>query len=134
MSYENGLSLTPANAGGPVFYQYLLTGGTGQTSGGNTSSTLVPDARVLYDSQDASNLPHGPFQLTQNVHLPHFPYDSYAASPVHRYFQMYQELDCSVATETTNNPSGCLSDLWPWVETTVSSGSNGKAPPAGKAS
>jgi phospholipase C len=131
MPFENGLSLTPTNAGGPVYYQYLLTGGTGQTSGGNTSSTLVPDARVFYDNEDASNLPHGPFQLTQNVQTPHFPYDSYAASPVHRYFQMYQELDCSVATETTNNPSGCLSDLWPWVETTVSSGSNGKAPPAG---
>ena len=29
--YENGLSLTPANAGGPIYYQYLLTGGTGQT-------------------------------------------------------------------------------------------------------
>ena len=73
MPFENGLSLTPANAGGPVYYQYLLTGGTGQTSGGNTSSTLVPDARVLYDGQDASALPPGPFQLTQNVQTPHFP-------------------------------------------------------------
>src|ERR1700733_11937244 len=51
MPFENGLSLTPANAGGPVYYQYLLTGGTGQPSGGNTSSTLVPDGRVFYDKE-----------------------------------------------------------------------------------
>jgi hypothetical protein len=81
MSYENGLSLTPANAGGPVFYQYLLTGGAGQTSGGNTNSTLVPDARVQYDGQDASALPPGSFQLTQMQHEPFMPYDAYAASP-----------------------------------------------------
>jgi phospholipase C len=131
MSYENGLSLTPANAGGPVFYQYLLTGGTGQTSGGNTSSTLVPDARVQYDGQDASALPPGSFQLTQMQHAPFMPYDAYAASPVHRLFQMWQEFDCSAAAATTTNPSGCRADLFPSVESTVSSGSNGAAQPAG---
>jgi phospholipase C len=125
--FENGLSLTPTNSGGPVFYQYLLTGGTGQTSGGKTSSTLVPDARVLYDGQDASALPPGPFQLTS----PSLPYDAYAASPVHRLFQMWQDLDCSAAAATTADPSGCRHDLFPWVEATVSSGSNGAAQPAG---
>ena len=131
MSVENGLSLTPANAGGPVFYQYLLTGGTGQTSGGNTSSTLVPDARVQYDGQNASALPPGSFQLTQTQHAPFMPYDAYGASPVHRLFQMWQEFDCSAAAATTTNPSGCRADLFPWVESTVSSGSNGAAQPAG---
>jgi phospholipase C len=131
MSVENGLSLTPANAGGPVFYQYLLTGGTGQTSGGNTSSTLVPDARVQYDGQNASALPPGAFQLTQTQHAPFMPYDAYGASPVHRLFQMWQEFDCSAAAATTTNPSGCRADLFPWVESTVSSGSNGAAQPAG---
>jgi phospholipase C len=131
MSFENGLSLTPANAGGPVFYQYLLTGGTGQTSGGRTSSTLVPDARVHYDGQDASALPPGVFQLTQHVHKPFLPYDAYAASPVHRLFQMWQDLGCSTATVTTANPSGCGNDLFAWVEATVSSGSNGATQPAG---
>ena len=97
MPFENGLSLTPANAGGPIFYQWLLTGGTGQTSGGNTSSTLVPDARIHYDGQDASALPPGSFQLTQTQHAPFMPYDAYAASPVHRLFQMWQELDCSAS-------------------------------------
>ncbi len=131
MPYENGLSLTPTNAGGPIYYQYLLTGGTGQQSGGHTSSTLVPDARVSYDGQDASALPPGPFQLTQDTHSPDMPYDAYAASPVHRLFQMWQDLDCSATAATAANPSGCAHDLFPWVETTVSSGSNGAAPPAG---
>ena len=132
MPFENGLSLTPANAGGPVFYQYLLTGGTGQTSGGNTSSTLVPDARVDYDGQDASALPHGSFQLTQK-----------AACAVHALRRLRREPSASPlpdvararllrhAAATATNPSGCRADLFPWVESTVSSGSNGKAQPAG---
>src|SRR5271165_2441845 len=107
MPFENGLSLTPANAGGPIYYQYLLTGGTGQQSSGSTSSTLVPDARVNYDGQDASALPNGPFQISQMVHSPVMPYDAYTVSPVHRLFQMWQELDCSAAKATAANPSGC---------------------------
>ncbi len=118
--YENGLPLD--------YYQYLLTGGTGQTSGDNTSSTLVPDARVYYDGQDASHLPPGVFQIT---HTPTMPYDAYTASPVHRLFQMWQELDCSASNATKTDPSGCRSDLWPWVESTVATGSNGAAQPAG---
>jgi phospholipase C len=128
MPFENGLSLTPANAGGPIFYQWLLTGGTGQTSGGNTSSTLVPDARIDYDGQDASALPPGSFQLTQKQHAPFMPYD---ACPVHRLFQMWQEFDCSAEAAITTNPSGCHADLFPWVESTISSGTNGAAHPAG---
>ncbi len=74
MKYENGLPPPPA-----PYYSYLLTGGTGQTSSGNTSSKLVPDARVYYDGEDASNLPPGPFQLTQTTHSPTMPYDAYTA-------------------------------------------------------
>ena len=65
MPYENGLP--------PDYYQYLLTGGTGQTSSGNTTGTLVPDARVYYDGENASNLPPGPFQITQSTHTPTMP-------------------------------------------------------------
>jgi phospholipase C len=53
------------------------------------------------------------------------PYDAYASSPVHRLFQMWQELDCSSTTVTAKNPSGCLNDLFAWVENTVGAGSNG---------
>ncbi len=116
MPYENGLA--------PDYYQYMLTGGTGQTCG-------LPDARVWYDGQGASSLPPGPFQITQKTHAPFMPFDAYTASPVHRLFQMWQELDCSAAKATTADPSGCRHDLFPWVETTVATGSNGAAQPSG---
>jgi phospholipase C len=58
------------------------------------------------------------------------PYDAYAASPVHRFYQMWQQLDCDVLYSTRWNPSGCRSDLFPWVEVTIGAGSNGLAQPA----
>jgi phospholipase C len=85
------------------YYQFLLTGGTGQAG-------HVPDQRI----QNVNDLPSGPFQLTSAT----MPYDSYTASPVHRFYQMWQQLDCSVA-------SGCQSDLFPWVEQTIGAGTNG---------
>jgi phospholipase C len=73
-TYENGLA--------PDYNKYLLTGGTGQPN-------KVPDARINYDGHDASHLPGGPYQLTSKT----YPYDAYAASPVHRFYQMRQQLD-----------------------------------------
>jgi phospholipase C len=108
---ENGLD---AN-----YYQYLLTGGTGQTN-------KTPDTRVEYDGRDASHLPPGPYQLTNK----NYPYDAYAASPVHRFNQMQQQLDCDAAAATKDNGWGCTSDLYAWVEVTIGAGSNGKAPPS----
>ncbi|WP_298424136.1 hypothetical protein [Rhodoblastus sp.] len=101
------------------YAQYLLTGGTGQAS-------HVPDARVSYAGQDASHLPNGPYQLTNA----NYPYDSYAASPVHRLFQMWQQLDCSADAAQKNHDFGCRMDLFPWVEVTVGAGKNGAARPA----
>ena len=98
--FENGLA--------PDYYQFLLTGGNPETTG------KAPDPRIFYDGQDASSLPPGVYQLTQSVHTPTMPYDSYAASPVHRLFQMWQQLDCSIAHATESNPSGfCKADLFP---------------------
>jgi phospholipase C len=97
------------------FVQFLTTGGTGQTS-------RTPDTRIA----NVNDLPPGPFQLT-----PGLPYDAYAASPVHRFYQMWQQLDCNVDYATYRNPSGCKADLFPWVEVTVGAGTNGKAQPAG---
>jgi phospholipase C len=54
------------------------------------------------------------------------PYDAYAASPVHRFYQMWQQLDCNDEYTTAANPSGCKADLFPWVEVTVGAGTNGK--------
>jgi phospholipase C len=83
MASENGLF--------PTYYQYMLTGGTGQPS-------HVPDQRI----QNVLDLPSGPFQLTSKS----FPYDSYAASPVHRFYQMWQQEDCNIKYATAKNPSG----------------------------
>src|SRR5438270_3402230 len=94
----------------------MTTGGTGLPGG-------VPDTRI----PNVNNLPPGPFQLTSAT----LPYDAYAASPVHRFYQMWQQLDCNVGFATASNPSGCKSDLFPWVETSVGAGANGLAQPAG---
>jgi phospholipase C len=72
-----------------------------------------------------NDLPDGVFRLTPGVK-----YDDYAASPVHRFYQMWQHTDCSALTATASNPSGCLSDLFSWVELTIGAGSNGKARPS----
>jgi phospholipase C len=106
--YENGL---PND-----YYVYLTTGGTGLAHG--AVDTRVPNATTL---------PSGPFQLTSAT----LPYDSYTNSPVHRFYQMWQQFDCSAANATSQNPSGCKGDLFPWVEDTIGAGSNGLTQPAG---
>ncbi|MGC2404481.1 MAG: alkaline phosphatase family protein [Acidobacteriaceae bacterium] len=105
---ENGL---PAD-----YYASLVTGGSGLTG-------KVPDTRIT----NVSALPPGPFQLTNQST---FTYNSYAASPVHRFYQMWQQLDCNIANSSATNPSGCDAALFPWVETTVGAGTNGLAQPA----
>jgi phospholipase C len=98
----------------------LTRGATGVAPGS-------PDSRIL----DYNNLPNGPYPLVtlkpgedETSSL----YDTYGGSPVHRFYQMWQQLDCDVTKATTPNPSGCQADLFPWVEITVSSGSNGSPP------
>ncbi len=114
-SSENGLDQN--------YYQFLLTGGTGLTG-------KVPDSRIagVHNTAPYSTLPPGPFQLTKNPTK--FPYDSFAASPVHRFYQMWQQEDCNAAYVTKWNGSGCKADLFTWTEVTVGSNVNGKAQPA----
>ena len=116
-SSEDGLSSSPID-----YYQFLLTGGTGLTG-------KVPDTRIdlVNNSAPYSNLLPGPFQLTNSTS---FPYDSYANSPVHRFYQMWQQFDCNASYATMANPSGCKADLFPWTEVTVGSNVNGKPQPA----
>jgi phospholipase C len=104
---ENGLPNTE-------YYTYLTTGGTGLKAG--AVDTRIPNA---------TDLPPGPFQITPGI-----PYDAYAASPVHRFYQMWQQMDCSKDYVDQWKPSGCRMDLFPWVEVTIGAGSNGKAPPS----
>ncbi|HWZ98113.1 MAG TPA: alkaline phosphatase family protein [Candidatus Dormibacteraeota bacterium] len=86
----------------------LLT--TGAATG--FSQTFVqpdPDTRVA----NFNTLPNGPFPLKGT----NLPYDSYTGDTTHRLFEMWQQSDCSIANATRQNPSGCLSDLYPFVIT-----------------
>jgi phospholipase C len=103
-----------------TYYASLGTGGTGLASG-------APDTRIQWAGRSVqnNNLLPGPFQLTG----PTLQYTGYAASPVHRFYQMWQQLDCSVFHWSWENPSGCDAKLFSWVETTVGAGTNGTAQP-----
>jgi phospholipase C len=113
VSYEPSLD--------PNFNQYLIQGATGVPKG--TPDTRIPG--VVTTAPYFSTLPPGPFELTGGT----LTYHDYTASPVHRFYQMWQETDCSTANVNFfnffYNPSGCASDLFPWVELTIGAGSNG---------
>lgn len=94
------------------YYYDLTIGGTG------LAPYEVADTRI----PNVFDLPEGAFQLTPAVK-----YNDYANSPVHRFYQMWQQTDCSVATATASNPSGCQNDLFPWVEVTIGAGSDGSS-------
>jgi len=115
---NDSISLAEASENGlpSDYYQFLVSGGTGLTSD-------TPDTRI----SNVHDLPAGPFQLT-NKKL--FDYNAYAASPVHRFYQMWQQLDCSREHITEENGSGCNAKLFSWVEVTVGAGTNGLAQPA----
>ena len=98
------------------YYVSLTTGGTGLAYG--AVDTRIPNATTL---------PPGPFQITSATH----PYDAYDNSPVHRFYQMWQQFDCNAANVTAANPNGCQFDLFPWVEDTIGAGTNGLPQPAG---
>ena len=96
-------------------YKILTTGATG-----------LPKYSIDTRFPTAAAPANAPFQLTPGIS-----YDDYAASPVHRFYQMFQQMDCAGAYVTAANPSGCLNDLFPWVEVTIGAGSNGATQPAG---
>src|SRR6202042_266206 len=119
-SYVAGDSLTLAQQsenGLPVnYYQYLVSGGTGLTA-------KTPDTRIT----EVNLLPPGPFQLTNGGS---FVYNSYAASPVNRLYQICPKLDCGLEHATAQRPSGCDGGLFSWVEVTVGAGTNGLPQPS----
>jgi phospholipase C len=95
----------------------LLTTGAavGLTFKPEVNGVRNPDTRIL----NVNNLPNGPFQQTaKDAHGNGLPYDAYTEDTIHRFYQMWQQSDCSVAHATEHNPTGCLSDLLPYVITT----------------
>jgi len=68
----------------------------------------------VVDTRFPADLPNGPYQISKYV-----PYAAYTGDPVHRFFQMWQDVD------------GGKNDKFVWVEETIGTGSNGMPPPAG---
>jgi phospholipase C len=90
----------------------LTTGATGLHNC-TADPTLPPSACAEPDTRIANfnALPNTSFQITG----PSVPYDSYSGDMVHRLFHMWQQSDCSVLDATPQNPSGCKTDLYPFV-------------------
>jgi phospholipase C len=106
-TYENGLLRDD--------YKLLTTGGV-------PSSLLgKPDTRIMYAGKDVNNLPPGRYQLT-GPNPGQLTYDDYAESPVHRFYQMWQQLDCS-------KTAGCLNDCSLGLKLRSAWAPNGQPPP-----
>ena len=93
----------------------LLTGASGLPQ-------FVPDTRIARRQQSAAE---GVYQITRKLS-----YDSYTGDPVHRFYQMWQQFDCRPSNIHKGDPSGCSHDLFPYVETSIGTGSNGNPQPA----
>lgn len=93
----------------------LTTGASGLPFTPETNGVRNPDTRIL----NVNNLPNGPYQQTaKDAHGHGLAYDAYTEDTIHRFFQMWQQSDCSVQHATGQNPTGCLADLLPYVITT----------------
>jgi phospholipase C len=71
----------------------------------NTLDSRIPDAGIL---------PNGPFVL-QGANISD---DDYTGDMTHRFYQAWQQSDCSIHHATKANPTGCLNDLFPFVMST----------------
>jgi len=109
------VSIAAANDYGlPDWALYMITvGATGLPAG--SIDTRIPNV---------NSLPDGPFQLSPGISS-----DDYSSDPVHRFYQMWQQADCSMAHATAANPSGCKMDLFPWVAVTAGIGTPGNPQP-----
>jgi len=73
----------------------------------------VGQSRNVADKRFPELLPNGPFQITRHVD-----YTAYVGDPVHRFFQMWQQID------------GGRRDLLVWVDETSGEGSQNRTDPA----
>jgi phospholipase C len=96
-------TIDPSPDFGPLTDTILTTGFTSLASA--SLDTRVPDAGIL---------PNGPFVL-QGMNLSD---DDYTGDTTHRFYQAWQQSDCSVGNATRANPTGCLNDLFPFVMST----------------
>jgi phospholipase C len=87
----------------PQYLSLLTTGATGLSTG--VLDTRVPGAGSL----------NGSFPLLG----PNISDDDYTGDTTHRFYQAWQQQDCSLAAATKDNPSGSLNDLFPFVMATI---------------
>ena len=83
----------------PGSLDLLTTGASGLAN--NITDTRIPGAGTLV----------GSFQMQG----PLLSEDDYTGDTTHRFYQDWQQSDCSVASMTKDNTSGCLKDLFPFV-------------------
>jgi phospholipase C len=88
----------------PSDLDILTTGATGLPA--NSLDTRVPGAGALA----------GPFALQGPI----LNDDDYTGDTTHRFYQDWQQEDCSAAVANRANNSGCLNDLFPFVMATYS--------------
>jgi len=88
----------------PSDLDILTTGATGLAN--NVNDTRVPGVPNLA----------GPFPLQG----PQLSDDDYTGDTTHRFYQDWQQEDCSASNATKSNNSGCLADLFPYVMATYS--------------
>ena len=79
-----------------------------------TGATNLPPKSLDTRIPDAGMLPNGPFVL-QGLNISD---DDYTGDMTHRFYQAWQQSDCSMANATRANPTGCLNDLFPFVMAT----------------
>ncbi len=96
-------TIDPSPDFNPLTDTILTTGFTSLAS--DSLDTRIPNAGIL---------PNGPFVL-QGTNISD---DDYTGDMTHRFYQAWQQSDCSVANATRANPTGCLNDLFPFVMST----------------
>ena len=118
---EPELTLTASTSLGQHDLQVMTTGFADDPGFLPEKTSLIrnPDFRIS-GVISAQGLPNGPFQLTANSQNggSGLSYDSYTEDTIHRFFQMWQMMDCDISQATRSNPSGCLLDLMPFVSST----------------
>ena len=134
-AHTSSYSLLPSmNTGGAPTQPYLASAAQAQAI-----EPALPANDYVELAEGGTGLPNDVIDTRFPAQLPNAPvdmhasisYNDYANSPVHRFFQMWQQLDCSAHAATWKNPSGCRNDLFPWVETTIGAGNNGSTQPVG---
>jgi phospholipase C len=116
----NGAPAAQGASGAPFLPAVLAAASVADPSpdfGPNTDTILTTGATNLpadtLDSRvpDAGMLPNGPFVL-QGANITD---DDYTGDMTHRFYQAWQQSDCSIANASKANPTGCLNDLFPFV-------------------